>query len=91
MMCVSFQSIWDNIWEKAIKDRNLHLIGCGVILHKKDLKEILWEFSQVKEYVLSNDFSKSNKEYISHRVDEILENLETFWNEIPDIQELDMG
>jgi len=47
--------------------------------------------TQVKEYVLSNDFSESDKEYVNHRVDEIFENLETFWNEIPDIQELDMG
>ncbi len=90
-MCVAHQRVYNEIWEKAIKDRNLHLIGCCKILHKKDLKEILWEFAQVKDYVLNHDFSVRDKEYVSRRVDEILANLENFWNEIPEIEELDMG
>ncbi|MBR1527853.1 MAG: hypothetical protein IJ642_00970 [Oscillospiraceae bacterium] len=90
-LCVAFQSVFNNVWEKAIQDRNLHLIGCCKILHKKDLPEILWEFAQVKDYVLTHDFSENDKIYVSQRVDEILENLESFWNEIPDTDQLDMG
>jgi hypothetical protein len=90
-MLVSFQRVWNDVWEKAIKDRNLHYIGCCKILYKKDLKFILLEFSQVKDYVLTHDFSAGDKSYVSKRIDEITENLETFWNEIPEVENLDMG
>ena len=91
VMCVSFQRVWNEVWEKAIQDRNLHLIGCCKTLYKKDLQKILWEFCQVKDYVLNSNFSYHDKCYVSERIDEITANLENFWNEIPDVEELDMG
>ena len=90
-LVVSNQRIFKSIWEKAINERHLRLIGCCKILHKKDMKQILWEFEQVKDYVLCNDFSINDKEYIVSRIDEIVDRLDEFWNEIPGIEELDMG
>lgn len=88
---VSFQTVWNDVWEKAIKDRNLHYIGCCKILHKKDLQFILSEFLQVKDYVLNHNFSDKDRNYVSKRIDEIIDNLELFWNEIPEVEDLDMG
>lgn len=90
-MLVSFQRVWNDVWDKAIKDRELNYIGCCKILHKKDLGFILSEFSQVKDYVLTNDFSEKDKSYVCNRIDEIVEDLEKFWNEIPGVENLEMG
>ena len=90
-MPISFQRIWNEIWEKAIEDRGLKLIGTCTILHKKDMAEILREFQQVKEYVMTYDIPEKDKEYVIERIDNITDHLEEFWNEVPGIDELDMG
>ena len=90
-MLVSFQRVWNEVWEKAIEERGLKLIGICTILHKKDMAEILREFLQVKEYVMIHDIPEKDKGYVIERVDSIIENLEKFWNEVPGIDELDMG
>ena len=40
---------------------------------------------------MTHDIPEKDKEYVIERVDSIVENLEEFWNEVPGIDELDMG
>lgn len=89
---VSCEDTFHRIWEVAIKELNLHLIGNGVWLYKKDLDAILVEFDKVREYVKENEkISEVDKQNVFYHVENILGNLEANWNEIETAERLWMG
>lgn len=90
-LLVSTMQTFKNVWQKAIDDRGLQFVRCDTILYKENMQEILREFEEIKDYVQKGDFPDYEKDYVIGRVDNILQNLESFWNEIPGIDTLDMG
>lgn len=48
-------------------------------------------YTEIAEKTVEHMEKWYREEYVIERVDSIIENLEKFWNEVPGIDELDMG
>lgn len=91
-VAVSGEEFFNTFWQKAIDELGLRLIGNGVWLYKKDLEDILDEFSAVREYAAKNEeFPLQYRENISAHIGEIIDTLKGNWNEVPKAERLWMG
>lgn len=91
-IAVSGEKTFNTVWQRTIDDLGLRLIGNGVWLYKKDLPNILEEFSRVKAYVMQDESIPQNcREDIAEHIDEILSVLESKWSEVVDAERLWMG
>lgn len=89
---VSGEESFNTFWQKAIDELKLRLIGNGVWLYKKDLEDILSEFSAVREYISqSEEIPLQYREDITARIGEIMDALKDNWNNVPDAERLWMG
>ncbi|MBO6300538.1 MAG: hypothetical protein J6N53_17040 [Lachnospiraceae bacterium] len=86
-LAVSGEATFHKIWEPAIQELELKLIGDQKWLYRKDLPEIREEFRQILVYAKENNLDGVTK----HAVD-IIEHLEEYWNaSAPDAERLWMG
>lgn len=91
-VAVSGEESFNAFWQKAIDELELRLIGNGVWLCKKDLEDILCEFSAVREYMSqSEEIPLQYRENISAHIGEIMDALKDNWNEVPNAERLWMG
>lgn len=91
-VAVEGERSFGELWQKAIDELGLRLIGNGVWLYKKDLPDILEEFARVKAYVTRDEGKpREFREKFAEDIDEITRELEARWNEIPDAERLWMG
>lgn len=90
-IAVSGEEFFNTFWQKAIDKLGLRLIGNGVWLYKKDLEDIVGEFSAVREYAAQNKELSQYREDITALIGEIIDTLKCNWNEVPDAERLWMG
>lgn len=90
-VAVSAEEFFNTFWQKAIDELGLRLIGNGVWLYKKDLEDILGEFSAVREYAVQNEELSQYREDIAALIGEIIETLKGNWNEVLNAERLWMG
>ncbi len=89
---VSSEELFNTVWQRAIDALGLRLIGNGVWLFKKDLRDILDEFKRVDEYIAQNEsIPMQCRLSISERIGAVLRDLESNWNEVSDVERLWMG
>lgn len=87
---VSGEEYFNTFWQKAIDELGLRLIGNGVWLYKKDLTDILDEFSAVREYAAQNEDPQC-RENITKHISGIMDTLKNNWDEVPNAERLWMG
>lgn len=91
-IAVSSERVFNQIWQPAINELNLDLIGNGVWLCRENISDILSEFNQIKEYVKNNkNLLDEDKEYVIKRINYVINNLETNWNKVKTAERLWMG
>lgn len=89
---VSGEETFNAFRQKAIDELQLRFIGNGVWLYKKDLENILGEFSAVREYICqSEEIPLQYRENISAHIGEIMDALKDNRNEVPQAERLWMG
>lgn len=88
-IAVSGENTFNTIWQRAIDDLGLRLIGNGVWLYKRDLRDILEELARVKAYVMqAESIPPDCRKDIAEHIDEILSVLESRWGEVAGAERL---
>ena len=91
-IAVSGEETFNKLWQKAIDELGLRLIGNGVWLYQKDLPNILKEFASVGEYAAqSEELPLQYRENITEHISEIIQTLKDNWSEVPNAERLWMG
>lgn len=90
-VAVSGEEFFNTFWQKAIEELGLRFIGNGVWLYKKDLTDILDEFSMVREYAAKSEEFSPYRENITAHIGEIMDTLKDNWDEVPNAERLWMG
>jgi len=76
---VSFQSVWNDIWEKAISECNIKkFVACGMF-YVNEIPTVLAELDTIYDWVHYNGGIKTN--YIQNRIQELKKYFNDFYIE----------
>lgn len=80
---VSFQGVWNGLWQNAIKDCEIRIFILGSDFTVNQIPEVLTEIDKVYDWVQTN--GGNDKEYISKRIcNELTPFLTNFYREHKD-------
>ncbi len=80
---VSFQRVWDSVWENAIVNCNVQILRCSIDFTIKQIPEVISELELIYDWVQTNRCDDS--EYVLKRIrDELCPFLKQFYAEHKD-------
>lgn len=75
---VSFQKVWNEIWEKAISICNIKIFVCGGMFSILEIPSVLTELNYIYDWVNNN--GGKDEEYVKTRIYELKLLLNSYYN-----------